>query len=102
MQEKEKQGVNPVENKVLLYSGKPRVRTGKDLLAFRRIPLFQVCFGITVFLSYLRGLAPLGWAMAAAQFQVPAHSCLPPPAVGHTLPWIGALRLRMAGCLCGD
>lgn len=47
MQEKEKQGVNPVENKVLLYSGKPRVRTGKDLLAFRRIPLFQVCFGIT-------------------------------------------------------
>lgn len=91
MQEKEKQGANPVENKVLLYSGKPRVSEDREGLAgtFRRTTLFQVfaeladvsSFGIAeMFLSYLQGLVPLGWAMVSAQFQVPAHSCLTPPA----------------------
>lgn len=102
MQEKEKQGVNPVENKVLLYSGKLS-EDREGLAGIQENPIVSgVLWDHRVFLSYLRGLAPLGWAMAAAQFQVPAHSCLPPPAVGHTLPWIGALRLLMAGCLCGD
>lgn len=30
-------------------------------------------------------MAAVHFQMAAAQFQVPAYSCLPPPAAGHTL-----------------
>lgn len=94
MQEKEKQGANPFENEVLLYSGKQRVSEDrKDLLAHSGESVLAepgdvsstVCFGITeAFLSFLRGLLPHGWAVAAAQFHVPAqfqvaaHSCLPP------------------------
>lgn len=67
MQEKEKQWANQVENKVLLYSGNPRVSKDREGLAGTvwRVTLFQVlaepvdvsstvCFAISeMFLSYL-------------------------------------------------
>lgn len=92
MQEKEKQGANPVENKVLLYSGKPRVSEDREGLGgkFRRITLFQVltepvdvsstvCFGISgvPFLPARFGSPQLGhggYAVPGACMQLPSSS----------------------------
>lgn len=86
-----------------IYSKKSVCSTsGFTIRCWLNFPLssgyFQYCGIAEVFFSCLWGLVPLSWAMAAAQFHVAAHSCLSPPALGHTLPWSRALRLHMACC----